>query len=74
MLVIPFLKLFVKICNFTKHKFLSFPATKIIMINSTSTDETDNRPSTFWITNPKNEFIGNVAAGSGDSGYCLQLM
>ncbi|WP_139959673.1 G8 domain-containing protein [Flavicella sediminum] len=26
-------------------------------------------PSTFWITNPNNDFIGNVAAGSDGSGF-----
>ncbi|SFB94556.1 Por secretion system C-terminal sorting domain-containing protein [Algibacter lectus] len=26
-------------------------------------------PSTFWITNPNNNFIGNVAAGSDGSGF-----
>ena len=32
-------------------------------------DETDDRPSTFWITNLRNKFIGNVAAGCDSSGY-----
>ncbi|CAI5972480.1 unnamed protein product [Closterium sp. NIES-65] len=31
-----------------------------------------NAPSTFWITNP-NSFIGNVAAGSENSGYWMEL-
>ena len=29
---------------------------------------TDNQPSTFWLSNPFNNLIGNVAAGSLDSG------
>lgn len=33
-----------------------------------SPDETDNRTTTFWITNLRNSFIGNVAAGSSESG------
>ncbi|GJP59359.1 hypothetical protein CLOP_g11076 [Closterium sp. NIES-67] len=37
------------------------------------TEETDDRPSTFWITNPNNNLIGNVAAGSEDSGYWMEL-
>ena len=32
-------------------------------------NESDNTPATFWITNPDNTFIGNVAAGSHDSGF-----
>ncbi|CAI7853640.1 unnamed protein product [Closterium sp. NIES-54] len=35
--------------------------------------QSDNSPSTFWITNPNNAFIGNVAAGSSDSGFWFQL-
>ncbi len=33
-----------------------------------STDETDDSPSTFWISSLKNNFTGNVGAGSSDSG------
>jgi hypothetical protein len=36
--------------------------------------ETDDTPSTFWITNPSNTWIGNVAAGSAKSGFWFQLM
>jgi len=35
--------------------------------------ETDNRPSTFWITNPSNQWIGNVAAGSAGPGFWFEL-
>lgn len=36
--------------------------------------ETDkDLPSTFWISNPKNEFIGNVAAGSEGNGFWFEL-
>ena len=35
-------------------------------------DETDDRPSTFWITNPTNSWIGNVAAGSEGSGFWFE--
>ena len=28
-------------------------------------------PATFWITNPKNDYIGNVAAGSEGSGFWM---
>ncbi|CAI5470029.1 unnamed protein product [Closterium sp. Yama58-4] len=30
--------------------------------------QTDDRPSTFWLATPFNSFVGNVAAGSEDSG------
>jgi len=32
-------------------------------------DNNDDEPATFWITNPSNYFVGNVAAGSQDSGF-----
>lgn len=35
--------------------------------------ETDSDPSTFWITNPTNTWIDNVAAGSQGSGYWFEL-
>jgi len=31
--------------------------------------ENDDEPATFWIVNPTNYYIGNVAAGSQDSGF-----
>ena len=33
-----------------------------------------NNPSTFWSANPKNEWIGNVAAGSDANGFWLELL
>ena len=35
--------------------------------------ETDSFPSTVWITNPHNHFIGNVAAGSAGPGIWFEL-
>jgi len=32
-------------------------------------NENDDNPSVFWITNPQNSWIDNVAAGSVDSGF-----
>lgn len=29
----------------------------------------DDSPATFWITNPNNTFVGNVATGSDDAGF-----
>ncbi|CAI7788686.1 unnamed protein product [Closterium sp. NIES-53] len=34
---------------------------------------TDDKPSTFWMANPNNDYIDNVAAGSEDSGYWTEL-
>lgn len=31
-------------------------------------------PATYWITNPKNNFIGNVAAGSEGSGFWMVIL
>lgn len=36
--------------------------------------ETDDAPATFWITNPTNVWVGNVAAGSQGSGFWFELM
>src|SRR5690606_15601968 len=33
----------------------------------------DNTVASFWITNPNNHFIGNVAAGSDSNGFWLSL-
>jgi len=33
----------------------------------------DSRPSTFWITNPDNSYLGNVAAGSAGIGFWIAL-
>lgn len=38
-----------------------------------SAQETDDVPSTFWCTNPQNEWTGNVAAGSSHSGFWFEL-
>jgi len=38
-----------------------------------SNDESDHTPSTFWITNPQNTWIGNVAAGSQFSGFWFEV-
>lgn len=35
------------------------------------TDKTN--PSTFWVSNPKNNFIGNIAAGSEGNGFWFEL-
>ena len=33
----------------------------------------DNTAATFWITNPSNDYIGNVAAGSDSTGFWFSL-
>jgi cell migration-inducing and hyaluronan-binding protein len=33
----------------------------------------DNTAATFWITNPSNNYIGNVAAGSDSTGFWISL-
>lgn len=33
----------------------------------------DNQPSSYWITNPSNSLVGNVAAGSQDTGFWFAL-
>lgn len=45
----------------------------IIPDNGLNGDETDDRPSTFWIANPNNSWEGNVAAGCQDNGFWFEL-
>ena len=45
----------------------------VIPDNGLNGEETDDRPSTFWITQPLNSWEGNVAAGSEDNGFWFEL-
>jgi len=36
--------------------------------------ESDMFPATFWISNPKNFFLGNVAAGGEDNGFWYEML
>ena len=45
---------------------------KIIPDTGPNGEETDDRPATFWITNPTNTWIGNVAAGSENAGFWFE--
>jgi hypothetical protein len=49
-------------------------AQRIIPNMGTNGKETDNSPATFWITNPTNSWIENVAAGSERSGFWFELL
>ena len=44
----------------------------IIPASTANGRETDFMPSTFWITNPSNEWVGNIAAGSEGSGFWIE--
>ena len=46
---------------------------EIIPDNGFNGEESDGEPATFWITNPNNKFVGNVAAGSLGSGFWYEL-
>ena len=46
---------------------------QVIPNNGFNGDETDLAPATFWISNPSNRWIGNVAAGSESSGFWFEL-
>jgi len=39
-----------------------------------SDDESDDSPSSYWITNPTNYYEGNVAAGADGSGFWFELL
>ncbi|KAL7555749.1 hypothetical protein ACA910_013059 [Epithemia clementina (nom. ined.)] len=45
----------------------------VIPNNGLNGDETDAAPATFWMSNPSNSWIGNVAAGSESSGFWFEL-
>jgi hypothetical protein len=45
-----------------------------LLISDNQLEELQNRsPSSFWITNPANEFIGNVAGGTEGTGFWFAL-
>ena len=62
----------------TGNEFLYNIGTKIAKANKLIPDEgpngneTDHEPAIYWITNPTNIFIGNVAAGSEHSGFWFE--
>jgi len=39
-----------------------------------SIEESDMFPATFWAANPKNYFLGNVAAGGEDTGFWYEFL
>jgi len=39
----------------------------------TETGETDDTAATFWISNPNNSYLGNVAAGATTAGFWFEL-
>ena len=45
---------------------------KLIPNEGPNGNETDHEPSIYWITNPTNKFLGNVAAGSEHSGFWFE--
>jgi hypothetical protein len=51
----------------------TLPPERTIPNNGTNGVESDGTPATFWITNPSNTWIGNVAAGSSDTGFWFEL-
>lgn len=48
-------------------------AIDLIPDDGTNGRESDDDAATFWMTNPSNKWIGNVAAGSESNGYWLEL-
>ena len=47
-------------------------AATVIPDNGTNGKETDDDASTFWLTNPSNVWVGNVAAGSESNGSWME--
>lgn len=49
------------------------PSDKVDQLEAKSDrEETDDNPSVFWISNPNNNFYGNVAAGGDGNGYWFE--
>jgi len=46
--------------------------TDIIPNDGFNGKETDSEPATFWLPNPTNDMIGNIAAGSESSGFWIE--
>ncbi|CAI5468813.1 unnamed protein product [Closterium sp. Yama58-4] len=36
--------------------------------------QTDNQPTTFWMASPRNDLIGNVAAGCDNTGFWYEML
>lgn len=53
----------------TGNQFISNLGAQTAAATTLIPGENDDEPATFWIPNPTNSYIGNVAAGSEDSGY-----
>lgn len=48
---------------------------RLVPNEGTNGKESDKfAPSVFWITNPQNTFIGNVAAGGVDGGFWVEAL
>ena len=47
--------------------------TDVIPDNGFNGHETDGMPASFWASNPSNSWVGNVAAGSQNSGFWFEL-
>ncbi|CAI5994907.1 unnamed protein product [Closterium sp. NIES-64] len=59
---------------FRRNLGISVRKVKVVIPSKESYDKhTDDKPSTFWMANPNNDYIDNVAAGSEDSGYWTEL-
>ena len=50
------------------------PGIRIPNMGSNGVETDVDIPSTFWITNASNKFIGNVAAGSEGAGWWFELL
>lgn len=50
------------------------PDVRIPNMGSNGVETDIDIPSTFWITNASNKFVGNVAAGSEGSGWWFELL
>jgi hypothetical protein len=57
--------------NRFEHNLGALTSAAAQVVRAGETDDTN--PSTFWISNPMNHFIGNVGAGSEGNGFWFEL-
>lgn len=49
------------------------PGDELVPTDNSDNEEQNRTPASYWISNPNNEFIGNVAAGTEGTGYWFAL-
>jgi parallel beta-helix repeat protein len=59
--------------NSFENNLAAFTTTEMPRVTDRGDDKSDDHPAAFWISNPANDFIGNVATGTDGSGFSFQF-